>query len=102
LKKRIPFEICFDEDGNVFEEDGELVKEVVGNAKKVMPNHTTFARNVILPIFFAVLMMGIFMPNLLVHQVNVFHGLFGFPRPLSLAKEVPLRNGDLNPRLDLL
>jgi hypothetical protein len=101
LKKRIPFEICFDEDGNVFEEEGELVKEVVGNAKRVMPNHNNFVGNVILPIF-AVHMMGIFMPNLLVHQMNAFHGLFGFPRPLSLAKEVSSRNGDLNPRLDLL
>jgi hypothetical protein len=32
-----------DEDGNIFEEEGELVKEVVGNAKKAMPNHNNFA-----------------------------------------------------------
>jgi hypothetical protein len=42
-KKRIPNDICFDEDGNVFEEEGERVKEVVGNAKKAMPNHNNFA-----------------------------------------------------------
>jgi hypothetical protein len=42
-KKHIPNDICFDEDGNVCEEEGELMKEVVGNAKKVMPNHNKFA-----------------------------------------------------------
>jgi hypothetical protein len=42
-KKRIPNDICFDEDGNVFEEEGELVKEVIGNAKRAMPNHNNFA-----------------------------------------------------------
>jgi hypothetical protein len=42
-KKCIPNDICFDEDGNVFEEEGELVKEVIGNAKKAMPNHNNFA-----------------------------------------------------------
>jgi hypothetical protein len=42
-KKHITNDICFDEDGNVFEEEGELVKEVVGNAKKAMPNHNNFA-----------------------------------------------------------
>jgi hypothetical protein len=41
-KKRIPNDICFDEDGNVFEEEGERVKEVFGNAKKAMPNHNNF------------------------------------------------------------
>jgi hypothetical protein len=43
LKKRIPNDICFDEDGNVSEEEGELVKEVVGNAKRAMPNHNNFS-----------------------------------------------------------
>jgi hypothetical protein len=42
-KKRIPNDICFDEDGNVFEEEGDLVKEVIGNAKRAMPNHNNFA-----------------------------------------------------------
>jgi hypothetical protein len=42
-KKSIPNDICFDEDGNVFEEEGELVKEVIGNAKRAMPNHNNFA-----------------------------------------------------------
>jgi hypothetical protein len=41
-KKHILNDICFDEDGNVFEEEGELVKEVVGNGKKAMPNHNDF------------------------------------------------------------
>jgi hypothetical protein len=40
LKKHISNEICFDEDGSVFEED---MKEVIGNAKKAMPNHNNFA-----------------------------------------------------------
>jgi hypothetical protein len=43
LKKCIPNDIFFDVDGNVFEEEGELVKEVVGNAKRAMPNHNNFA-----------------------------------------------------------
>jgi hypothetical protein len=42
-KKRIPNDICFDEDGNVFEEERELVKDVIRNAKKAMPNHNNFA-----------------------------------------------------------
>jgi hypothetical protein len=42
-KKLIPNDICFDEDGNVFEEERELVKEVIGNAKRAMPNHNNFA-----------------------------------------------------------
>jgi hypothetical protein len=42
-KKHIPNDICFDEDGNVYEEEGELVREVVGNAKRAMPNHNDFA-----------------------------------------------------------
>jgi hypothetical protein len=40
LKKHIPSEICYDENGNVFEEE---VREVIGNAKKAMPNHNNFA-----------------------------------------------------------
>jgi hypothetical protein len=40
LKKHISKEISFDEDGNVL---GEEVKEVIGNAKKAMPNHNNFA-----------------------------------------------------------
>jgi hypothetical protein len=43
LKKNIPNYICFDEDGNAFGEEDELVKEVIGNAKKAMPNHNNFA-----------------------------------------------------------
>jgi hypothetical protein len=43
LKKHIPNDICFDEDGNVFGEEGDLVKEVVGNAKRAMHNHNNFA-----------------------------------------------------------
>jgi hypothetical protein len=39
-KKHISNEIGFDEDGNVFEEE---VKEVIGNAKKALPNHKKFA-----------------------------------------------------------
>jgi hypothetical protein len=82
-------EIYYDENGNAFEEE---VREVVGNAKKAMPNHNNFV----------VLMMGMSMPNLSVHQMNMLHGLFGFQRPLLLTKEDPLRYGDLETRLDLL
>jgi hypothetical protein len=57
LKKRIPNDICFDEDDNVFEEEDELVKEVVGNAKRTMPNHNNFGGKYN-PSFFFVLMMG--------------------------------------------
>jgi hypothetical protein len=90
---------AFDEDGNVF---GEEVEEVIENAKKAMPNHNNFVGNIILLMFFFVHMMGMFMLNLLVHQMNTLHGLFGFQRPLSLTKEDPLRNWDLKSRLDLL
>jgi hypothetical protein len=38
LKKHIPNEICFDEDCKVFG-----VKEVVGNAKRAIPNYNNFA-----------------------------------------------------------
>jgi hypothetical protein len=78
------------------------VKEVVGNANRAMPNHNNFAENIIPSMFFAMLMMGMFMPNLLVHQMNALLGLFGFLRPLSLTREDPLKNGDLKTTLDLL
>jgi hypothetical protein len=101
-KKRILNDICFDEDGNVFEEEGELVKKVIGNAKRQCPITTTLRENIILPMFFDVLVMGMYMPNLLVHLMNTLLGPFGFLRPLSLTKEDPLKNGDLKTRLDLL
>jgi hypothetical protein len=41
LKKHVPF----DENGEqTFEEEGELVKNVVGNSKRGMPNHNDFVR----------------------------------------------------------
>lgn len=43
--------------------------------------------------FFVVLMMCMFMPNLLVLLMNMFIGLFGFLRPLLLTKGDPLKNG---------
>jgi hypothetical protein len=101
-KKRIPNDICFDEDGNVFEKEGELVKEVVGNAKRAMPNHNNFVGKYNPSYVLFVLMIGTYMPNLLDHPMNALHGLFGFLRPLSLTKDDPLKNGDLKPRLDLL
>jgi hypothetical protein len=102
LKKRIPNEICFDVDGNVFEEEGILSRKWLGMQKGICPTTTTLRENIILLIFFVMLMIGMFMPNLLVHQINILHGLFGLQRPLSLTKEDPLRNGDLKSRLDLL
>ena len=36
-------DLCFDVVGNVFGEEEEYVREVVGNAKKAMPNHNNFA-----------------------------------------------------------
>jgi hypothetical protein len=38
-KKHISNDICYDENGNVFEEE---VREVIGNTKKAMPNHNNF------------------------------------------------------------
>jgi hypothetical protein len=78
------------------------VKEVVGNAKRAMPNHNNFAGKYNPSYVLVVHTMGMFMPNLLVHPVNTLHGLLGFQRPLSLKKEDPLRNGNLKLRLDLL
>jgi hypothetical protein len=40
LKKHASNEIYYDENGNIFEEE---VREVIGNAKKAMPNHNNFA-----------------------------------------------------------
>jgi hypothetical protein len=39
LKKHVPSEICYDENGNVFEEEA---RELIGNAKKAMPNKNNF------------------------------------------------------------
>jgi hypothetical protein len=94
-KKRIPNDISFDVDGNVLKEEGELVKEVVGNTKKAMPN---FNPSYVLCRAYD----GHVYANLLVRQMNTLLGPFGFLRPLSLTKEDPLKNGDLKTRLDLL
>jgi hypothetical protein len=56
--------------------------------------------NIILHMLFVVLMMGMFMPSLLVQLINMLHGLFGFQRPYLLKKEDPLRDGYLTPRLE--
>jgi hypothetical protein len=101
-KKCIPNDICFDEDGNVFEEEGELVKEVVGNAKKAIPNHNNFAGKYSPSYVLCRAYDGHVYANFFVHQRNALLGLFGFLRPLSLTKEDPLKNGDQKTRLDLL
>jgi hypothetical protein len=38
------------------------------------PTTTTLQENIIPPMFFVVLMMGMFIPNLLVHQMNALLG----------------------------
>jgi hypothetical protein len=101
-KKRIPNDICFDEDGNVFEEEGELVKEVVGNAKRAMPNHNNFA--------------GKYNPSYVLCRAYDGHVYAKFvgspnkciawsiwvPKTLVTKKRGPIEIGDLKPRLDLL
>ena len=51
---------------------------------------------------YAVLVMGMFMPNFLVLLMNTLNGLFGFLRPLLLTSKDPLQNGYLKPSIDLL
>ena len=51
---------------------------------------------------YAVLVMGMFMPNLLVLLMNTLNGLFGFQKPLLLTSKDPLQNGYLKPSIDLL
>jgi hypothetical protein len=84
LKKHVPSKICYDENGNVFEEE---VREVIGNGKKAMPNHNNFAGKYNPSYVLCCAHDGMFMLNLLVHQMNMLHGLFGFQRPLSLTRE---------------
>ena len=51
---------------------------------------------------YAVLVMGMFMPNLLVLLMSTLNGLFGFLRPLLLTSKDPVQNGYLKPSIDLL
>jgi hypothetical protein len=101
-KKCIPNDICFDEDGNVFEEEGELMKEVVGNAKKAITNHNNFA--------------GKYNPSFVLCRAYNGHVYAKFvgspneciawsiwvPKTLVTNKRGPIENGDLKTRLDLL
>ena len=52
--------------------------------------------------FYVVLVMGMFMPELLVLTMSPLNGLFGFLRPLFLTSKDPFKNGYLNPSIDLL
>ena len=58
--------------------------------------------NLTLLMCYAVLVMGMFMPNLLVLFMNTLNGIFGFIRPLLLTSKDPLQNGYLKPSIDLL
>ena len=52
--------------------------------------------------FDLMLVMGMFMPDLLVLTMSTLNVLFGFLRPLSLTLKDPFKNGYLKPSLDLL
>jgi hypothetical protein len=99
LKKHIPSEICYDQNGNIFE---EKVREVIGNAKKAMPNYNNFAGKYNPSYVLCHAHDGHVYAKFVGSSNEYFHGLFGFQRPLSLTKEDPLRNGDQKLRLDLL
>ena len=55
-----------------------------------------------LTMFYLKIIMVMFMQNMLAHMMDMLLGLFGSQRPLLLTKEDPLKNGYLNPRIDLM
>ena len=55
-----------------------------------------------LTMFYLKIIMVMFMLNMLAHMMVILLGLFGSQRPSLLTKEDPLRNGYLNPRIDLM
>ena len=82
-------------------------KEKKNNAKgavsrRAMPPLPTKPTTLTLIMCYAVLVMDMFMPNLLVILMSTLNGLFGFLRPLSLTSKDPLQNGYLKPSIDLL
>jgi hypothetical protein len=52
--------------------------------------------------FYAVLMMDMCIPNLLVILMSTLNGLFEFVRPLLLTSKDPFKNGYLKPSIDLM
>ena len=70
--------------------------------RRAIPPHPTKLATLILLMCYVVLVMGMFMPNLLVLFMNTLNGLFGFQRPLLLTSKDPLQNGYLKPSIDLL
>jgi hypothetical protein len=101
-KKSIPNDICFDEDGNVFEEEGELVKEVVGNAKKAMPNHNNFVGKYNLSYVLCRAYDGHVYAKFVGSPNECIAWSIWVPKTLVTNKRGPLKNRDLKTRLDLL
>ena len=71
-------------------------------SRRAMPPLPTKPTTLTLIMCYAVLVMDMFMPNLLVILMSTLNGLFGFLRPLSLTSKDPLQNGYLKPSIDLL
>ena len=101
-KRPPPLMQTFVREGESAPEEKKKDKEVGGNAKKGKTTLPT--KPVILTphMFYVMLVMGMFMPNLLVLFMNTLNGLFGFQRPLLLTSKDPLQNGYLKPSIDLL
>ena len=93
---------------DVFVKEGENApkekknKVVGGNANRGKTTHPNKAGDFNLLMFYAVLVMGMFMPNLLVLLMSTLNGLFGFLRPLLLTSKDPFKNGYLKPSIDLM
>ena len=79
-------------------------KKVVinGDAPKAKPLMMMMRELLTLTMFYLKIIMVMFMQNMLVPMMVILLGLFGSQRPLLLTKEDPLKNGYLNPRIDLM
>ena len=71
-------------------------------SRKTLPRHPPKPGTLTLLMFYAVLVMDMFVLNLLVLFMSTLNGLFGFLRPLLLTSKDPLPNGYLNPSIDLM
>ena len=74
----------------------------VAVSRRAMPPLPTKPATLILLMCYVVLVMGMFMPNLLVLLMSILNGLFGFLRPLLLTSKDPSQNGYLKPNIDFL
>ena len=93
---------------DIFVKEGEGTQEVNrnkvddGTVKKGKTIPANTAENSILLMSYVVLVMGMFMPDLLVPTTSTLNGLFGFLRPLFITSKEPFKNGYLNPSIDLM